>query len=483
MKKNNLILTIAFLLLTNLSYAQNCDCKANFEWVKKTFEENDAGFQHALNVRGLQAYAFHNKMILDKVKNAKTLNECIPILYEWLTFFRSGHIAIRPNYQPQRTTLVTSDKQVLDWETYNINTEDFKKYLDKHNALYYEGIWEIAQYKIGIKKIEDEYIGFIIESGVETWTKGQVKLRFRITPDKTNSVFYMLDRSAVESNFVTMIGRNYLQMGNHFLSRIYPKIEEDPKYDQYIRSLFAEKPYIEQLNETTLYFRMPSFLLSHKSSIDSILNVYREKILSTRNLIIDIRNSGGGSDASFRSIIPFLYTNPIRTVGVEFLSTELNNQMMFDFATDPKFGLDDETKKWAKESYYKLQSKLGQFVNLNESVVSIIEKDTIYPYPHNVGIIINEGNASASEQFLLAAKQSKKVKLFGVNTFGALDMSNMNFVDSPCKEFQLGYTTSRSMRIPGFTIDDKGIQPDFYLDKSIPLHKWTYHVNKILNSQ
>ena len=482
MTKRNLTLII-LIFTTTFSFAQNCDCKANYEWVKKTFEENDAGFQYALKTKGEQSYADHNKRILDKVQNAKTLTECTPILYEWLKFFRSGHIAIRLNEQPQQINSTKSEKQFSDWETYSIKTEGFKKYLDKKKTSDYEGIWESEPYKIGIKKEDGKYIGFIIESGAETWTKGQVKLKFSIAEENVSSVFYMRDHSAVESNNVTMTGKNHLQIGNITLSRLYPKIEDKPKYLQYFKALNAEQPYIEQLSETTLYLRIPSFNERYKKMIDSVLNVNKEKILRTKNLIIDIRNNGGGSDASYAEIIPYLYTNPIRGVGVEYLSTKLNNQRMLDFINNPEYEFDDEGKKWAKESYDKLESKLGHFVNLNTEIVSIGKLDTIYPYPQNIGIIINEANGSTAEQFLLEAKQSKKVKLFGVTTFGVLDISNMYFVESPCKEFQLGYSLSRSMRIPDFTIDEKGIQPDYYLDKSIPQYEWTDYVNKILNEQ
>lgn len=480
MTKRNLILFF-LLFVAIFSFAQNCDCKANYEWVKKTFEENDAGFQYALKTKGEQSYADHNKRILDKVQNVKTLTECTPILYEWLNFFRSGHVAISITEQFQQNNAIKSEKQFSNWETYTINTENFKKYLDKKKDFDYEGIWETGPYTIGIKKEGDNYIGFIIESGVETWTKGQVKLKISITEDNANAVFYMRDHSAVEYNSVTMTGNNHLQIGHFTLSRIYPKIEDDPKYAQYFNALNAEQPYIEKLNETTLYLRIPSFNISYKRSIDSILNANNEKLLSMKNLIIDIRNNGGGSDASYSSIIPYLYTNPIRSVGVEFLSTKLNNQRMLDFISNSEYGLDEEDKKWAKEAYDKLESKLGQFVNLDESIVSEDKKDTIYPFPQNIGIIINEANGSTAEQFLLEAKQSKKVKLFGVTTFGVLDISNMYFVESPCKEFQLGYSLSRSMRIPDFTIDEKGIQPDYYLDKEIPQYEWTDYVNKVLN--
>ena len=34
----------------------------------------------------------------------------------------------------------------------------------------------------------------------------------------------------------------------------------------------------------------------------------------------------------------------------------------------------------------------------------------------------------------------------------------MYFINSPCNDYKLGYSLSRSKRIPDFTIDDKGIQ-------------------------
>jgi C-terminal processing protease CtpA/Prc len=116
-------------------------------------------------------------------------------------------------------------------------------------------------------------------------------------------------------------------------------------------------------------------------------------------------------------------------------------------------------------------------------MVSVETRDTIYPNPKNVGIIINEGNASTAEQFLLSASQSKKVKLFGTTTAGVLDVSNMHFVDSPCKDLQLGYGLTITMRIPEMAVDDIGIQPDFYIDKSIPDYYWIDFVESILDRQ
>ena len=235
---NRIKIILTFLLLSStFSFAQNCDCQKNFEWVKKTFEENDAGFEYALKQKGIQTYEDHNKRILEKIQNTKTLAECTPILYEWLKFFRSGHIAIKQNEQSTPTIENKEEQKFPNWDTFSIKTEVFKKYLDKKKSSDYEGIWETEPYTIGIKKEGDKYIGFIIESGAETWTKGQVKLKFSISEDKANSVFYNRSHSGIESDYVSMTGKNHLQIGDFSLTRLYPKIEDEPKYVKYFKLL------------------------------------------------------------------------------------------------------------------------------------------------------------------------------------------------------------------------------------------------------
>jgi len=476
----NLIIISLSLLITGFSYGQNCNCEENFEWVKKTFEENDAGFQYAIGLKGELSYENHNKLFLKRVKNINELEECTKVLYEWLTFFRSGHIAINGlstnNNDPRQSTPPKTD---VTQETVDIDISGFEKYLNSKKVSDFEGIWETQPYKIGIKKIEDSYVGFIIETSAENWKVGEVKIKFS---DK-KGVFYLRDKSPEEFTSIKPIGKNYLQLGRFTLKRLSPKFETENSVETYFKLINAEKPFIVELNKATLLLRIPSFEGSQKRDIDSVLLVNKSKILKTENLIIDLRNNGGGSDRSYKELIPFIYTNPIRIVGVELLSTKLNNQRMIEFVNNPEFGLDEDTKIWAKTSYDTLEKHLGSFVNLDSTKVDILKLDTMYNYPKNVGIIINKRNGSTTEQFLLAANQSKKVKLFGTTTFGVLDISNMHFVKSPCSEFELGYSLSRSYRIPDMTIDGKGIQPDYYIDSEIQEYEWVEYVSNILNQQ
>jgi hypothetical protein len=458
---------------------QNCTCESNFEWLKKTFEENDAGFQYIIDKKGQAAYNIHNQMMLEKIKTVKSSTECSRLLYQWLTFFRSGHIGIE-RLTNETTTSQNVSQAAHKTKMWEGSISQFEKYIDTKKEADYEGIWGIGTYKIGIKKEGTNYIGFIIEADVDGWREqGQVKLKIEQNGDNLKSTFYMRDYSIDESENPELTGSNYLQIGQWLLKRLRPVFPADPIVENYFKSINSRNPYLEEFNANTLYLRIPSFGYENKSAIDKVLSENKEKIIKTENLIIDLRSNGGGSDQCFEELLPFLYTNPIRTISVEFLSTAQTNKVFLEYSTNPDF--DENMRQWAKNVYDKLQERLGEFVFTFNTPISIDRQDNVYEYPKNVGIIINEGNASTTEQFLLAAKQSKKVKLFGVTTSGALDISNMASIESPCKEFRLHYCLSRSMRIPGMTIDDIGLQPDFYLDKTIPQYKWVEFVNEILN--
>lgn len=480
-------LAILFAIFsTNISFGQDCNCENNLVWVKKTFEENDAGFQYVIDQKGKETYSNHSTLFIEKARSVTNRSECYELLYKWLTFFRTGHVSIKPignTTGNTSTNTATNAAPAQKWETLQVNLPDFEKHLKNKKEADFEGIWTTTPYKIGIKKVGDEYLGFIIESGAETWKKGEIKLKISGKGGDIKATFYLRDKTPVTIKSIELLGNNYLQLDQFTLKRLAPAFPFDQQVESFFVSKAAQKPYIEELNKSTLLLRIPSFDGTQKRAIDSVISANKSKISSTENLIIDLRNNGGGSDASFNEIIPFLYTNPIRTVGVEFYSTKLNNQRMLDFINNPEYDMSEEVKKWAKESYDKLENQIGQFVNLDTTIVSIDKLDKVYPYPKNVGIIIHEGNGSTTEQFLLAAKQSKKVKLFGTTTAGVLDISNMYFVEAPCKDFELGYSLSRSMRIPEMTIDNKGIQPDYYIDKSIPQYKWVEFVSTILNGQ
>ena len=61
---------------------------------------------------------------------------------------------------------------------------------------------------------------------------------------------------------------------------------------------------------------------------------------------------------------------------------------------------------------------------------------------------------------------------------GMLDFSNMYNVTSPSGIFWESHCLTKSQRIPDFAIDGKGLQPDYYIDKTIPLYEWVQFVSE-----
>jgi len=366
MKKIRVLIIVSLIFFSgNTSFAQQCNCSLAFKWAKRSFEENDAGFQYIIDQKGNEAYQVHNKAFQKKIEKITNADSCVLAIRDWAKFFRVGHF------------------------------------------------------------------GFIVN---------------RDQSLKDNS---LLNKKTTTKNI------------SH-------------------SSFIQDSTYVRDYDSSTVYLRIPTFSSNHKKEIDSVIHSNSNKILNTKNLIIDIRDNGGGDDRSFYEILPILYTNPIRSVTVTYLSTPNNNKMWQDQLSQKE--LTEASKAIYTRYVDTLNANPGKFIRLYDRDVYMTSYDIKHALPQNVGIIINGNNGSTAEQFLLAAKQSKKVKLFGTTTMGELDISNMYSITSPDKKFTLWYCTSKSLRIPDNTIDNKGIAPDFYIDKSIPKEKWLPYVAGIMES-
>ena len=466
----------------NTSAATKCDCHGELTWIKKTFEKNDAGFDYILKEKGQRAYEAHTAQIMQTAKDIKTKSECMSLIYEWLRFFRKGHLGVVDLNEEKKSTPIIDiySSTIARHEKLSLSDSDFHNLIDNEKEPSPIGIWESSPYKVGIVPTDNGYTGFVLDAPGSPWKKKQIKFKLYRDGKGYRATLWMRDFTAKENRSVNFIGNNLIHIeGMSFFIRKSKTFEDTPLIKNYINYIFTNTAYYEQLPDKTSYVRIPSFAMSNKRVIDSILSKNHEKIITNPNLIIDLRDNGGGADIVYSSLIPYIYTNPIRTVGVELLSTELNNNALLELSKDTLY--DEMSRKEFKYAYDKLNLKLGSFVRLKNDIVTIKTIDSIFPNPKRVAILVNENCGSTTEQFLLEAKQSNKVKLYGKTTFGALDISNMHHVNSPSGEFQLWYCRSKSLRIPEMAIDNKGLQPDYYLDNSIPQKDWIEFVLKTFN--
>ena len=209
------------------------------------------------------------------------------------------------------------------------------------------------------------------------------------------------------------------------------------------------------MNDSTFFLRIPSFA---DSESNKIVEKNMKEITSRPYLIVDLRGNGGGNDMNFQTLMALVYSQPYLTHGVELYATPDFLSLYRKLATEnPK----ETWAKFCQDMADSVAQHLGGYV-LRPGLqrIRLIKRDSVYPYPRKVGILIHGRNASSAEQFILEAKNSEKVTLFGNEpTQGTIDLSNVYSFTSPLGWFQLSIPTTRSCRWPDITIDGKGIAP------------------------
>lgn len=209
------------------------------------------------------------------------------------------------------------------------------------------------------------------------------------------------------------------------------------------------------MNDSTYFLRIPSF---RDSTSNQMSKDNWDAITSRPYLIVDLRCNGGGNDQNFDALADLTYSGPYLTHGVEQYATPDFLALFKDIiAHDPQ----SEWRDYLQELTDSMENHLGDYVlRPGMQCIRLVRRDTVYQNPRRIGLLIHGRNASSAEQYILEAKESEKVVLFGnERTSGTLDLSNVFDITSPSGWFKLYIPTTRSCRWPDIVIDGKGIAP------------------------
>lgn len=217
------------------------------------------------------------------------------------------------------------------------------------------------------------------------------------------------------------------------------------------------------LDRRIAVLKIRSFDQGVESTVGSMLARYRSLLKSHRSWLIDVRGNSGGSDSVWQVLMPHLGIKSTTSFGVEFLATPDNveaNKRLLD-ATSPGSKTSgflqatvDRMQSAAPSTYIRLDERLGKAGTFTVTY----DSDTFEP--KEVVVLTDTGCASSCEEFLLAVRQSWRVKLFGQSSAGSLDYSNLRPHGLPSERRGIWYATSRSLRLPAFPVDGRGIAPD-----------------------
>ena len=183
-----------------------------------------------------------------------------------------------------------------------------------------------------------------------------------------------------------------------------------------------DKFAIEKLSNKTMYIKIKSFSGDISQQIIACMIKTNDFVISnTPNLIIDLRGNGGGKLDAWNPLRKYLYSKPVYSFPGNSLTTDLPG----------------------------------------------LNREDVQKYPESIVILSDHGTGSASERFIIYAKQSNKVKVMGQKTAGAEEVGNCLFTESPDKQFLLRYGTSMNPHAKYTQYLDYGIQPDIFLTEYV----------------
>ena len=461
------IFTLLILTISLFSFAQNeSNCEHNLNLLIKKMESEYPGFKEKTPDKRMYN-TFKERLIIKSQNTSDT--DCFDLLNDYLSFFRDAHIFLigatefqemkdaRENRGSQTNEIQESQTDKNSESTVKCEHEDFYKHLSKTKDEL-EGVWNSSSYKVGIIKKENEYQGFIIETSSGNWKPKEIKFCL-MQEGKAN--YYMGNHALREDKFELTDGSIlfFEDVGSVFVKEFpEPKLTENEielKLDK------IQGFHFTKLTDKTSLLCISSFDDAYVEKIEKIVSDNKYAIENCENLIIDIRNNGGGTYDAYDEILPYITTNNIRGVGSEFLVTQTlidGVESWFDDEAGREMG-----RRWIS----MFEGNIGKFINVDTTDVSISHIKIAEHSPKQIAVLVNKGTASSGEAFTLAAKQSKKVKILGVPTYGAIDYGSASPFDFGSEDYILVMPTWRAMRLPDFPIDNIGVQPDIYMDKSI----------------
>jgi len=454
---------MAIIALTHIAYAQSvCKCSEALESLVKKVENEYPGFEEKTK----------NKIIYDsfkqQLKEQATVTDktkCFDLLKKYTSFFRDGHIWIYP-----ATSINT--KGIDSTELVEIDIEKFSTAL-KTAPTALEGIWKNkfewtggAVYEIGVTKNSDGVlVGFVISSTSAFWKPKETK--FKLYPNGKYE-FYTFDKK-LKSGSYEVYNNSIIYFKEAKATFIKDLPQSDLTPEQVKRKVGELYGFgLQKLNDQTLLIILPSFDYPFVDIIKDIVNNNRFLIERSKNLIIDIRGNSGGTDDAYEMLLPYIMTNSIRNMGVEYLATETLVKGLESYIQTVRNNKEKQEEIETVKQWIELYKKnMGKFVNLKERPFSTQTVAYIKKSPEHVVILTDKRVGSSAESFVMKAKQSKKVKVLGTVTSGGLDYASARMFDFGCPEYLLQLPTYRSLRLPDYPIDNIGMQPDIYVDKSI----------------
>lgn len=323
-----------------------------------------------------------------------------------------------------------------------------------------------------VAQSQDKDLAFVLEvlekdyAGWETKTAGERRAAFDAEVELARErIAERPDaRMWAYSALLEWFQDDHLTVRSKIVSPSNPWPVEDAANERLMRPDPGPDFAFERLSDETVMLRVPSFSTEYAEQFEALLSTHHDTIISTPNLLIDLRRNSGGSDAMYQRLMSYLYTRPIYSIGVELRASERNLAHLRGLLEES--GGEGDVAAIVRLVIEQAAGSDSDWVSLYERDFTISTYPQVYTYPKRVVVLI-EGAGSSGDQFAIDARASRKVTLMGWPSAGVIDYSNVITATAPSGNFMLAWPMTRSMRLPDESFDNVGVQPDVQFNEDI----------------
>ncbi|WP_165305033.1 S41 family peptidase [Pedobacter sp. SYP-B3415] len=388
------------------------------------------------------SYSYHafNSVYLEKAQHVADSRSCQALMDEWVKFFNDRHLWVIVNPTGEKISYISKQ---LNLKIARSRWADKKIAKDS-----IEGLWEMEGYRAVIipdKNIYGHFDALIVSSDNNVFKPGMLKMHLWKRDGFYEMDFYRRDSTVVRSA-IRFTGRNTLIDNDDIAWRRMEPLSPGTPVPS-LHELSVNDPYRPTLSwhdSVTAIFTLPSCAPRYAPVVDSVISQNREKLASCAYLVIDIRNNGGGSDRTYRALLPYMLSGPVVMPKVGYYMTEENVKLFRSTGILKSLNSKDT---------------LQRDTMLTAVSSSPVTANTYHEKPVQVAILMGPQTASSGETFVLKTKASPRVRTYGQATAGCVDGFNGNVID--VGGATLRYPTSvRTVNLPEDAIDPFGILPD-----------------------
>ncbi len=294
MKRTILLLVFVSSLITNLySQDEDCSCKTDLTFLDSKIRKTPA---YKINKK---TYETSYSTIVKEVTSINSIFDCHSLLNELLISLNDNHSRVY-SIDPGVTDEVNSNSEKLSefkkselYNAYpkpNIDLDSLQSVLNTKTKKDIEGIYTRENYMtIGIYKNKDNYKAIILDSESDIWQIGEII--YTLIPFGDD---YLLNIGGGITSKRLIAYTERIENGFFY----FMGFQKDIAQKNYATKTPSEDIYKrEELSNGITYLKIGSFN-SWNPTLTNAEKFYKslEGSLNKRNLIIDLRNNGGGGD-------------------------------------------------------------------------------------------------------------------------------------------------------------------------------------------